>query len=82
MWMAKWREVMSFIETNHRNPSKYDPEERAKFCHWIKHNKKLMKANEMKPERMAAFNELLALSEKHRRKNQYDTIASHSKCPR
>jgi len=37
-WFSKYNEVMSFIETNKRNPSKHNPEERNKFCNWIKHN--------------------------------------------
>jgi len=27
-WMTRYNEVVSFIETNHRNPSKYAPEEK------------------------------------------------------
>ena len=27
-WLTRFNEVMTFIETNHRNPSKYFPEER------------------------------------------------------
>lgn len=26
-WMVRYNEVKGFIETNHRNPSKYNPEE-------------------------------------------------------
>ena len=26
-WIAKYNEVMNFIETNHRNPSKHFPKE-------------------------------------------------------
>lgn len=31
-WLTKYNEVMDFIETNHRNPSRYNPEERYKYC--------------------------------------------------
>ena len=41
-WLNKYEEVVSFIETNHRNPSKYVAEE------------------------------LLALTEQYRRKNQWE----------
>ena len=41
LWLAKYNLVVSFIETNHRNPSKYDPIERGQFCNWLKHNKRL-----------------------------------------
>ncbi len=27
-WMVRYQEVKNFIETNHRNPSKYKPEEK------------------------------------------------------
>lgn len=28
-WISKYNEMVSFIETNERNPSKYDAEERG-----------------------------------------------------
>ena len=71
-WLAKYHEVTSFIETHHRNPSRYDSEERGKYCNWIKHNKKLMNAGEMKEDRVVLFEKLLELGEKYRRVNQYD----------
>lgn len=61
LWLKKYQEVISFIETNHRNPSRYDPEERGKYCNWIKHNKKLMNAGELKAERVEMFKQLLEL---------------------
>lgn len=33
--MTKYNEVVSFIETNHRNPSKYVPEEKL-MVHFLK----------------------------------------------
>lgn len=38
LWLKKYQEIITFIETNHRNPSKHNPEERYKYCNWIKHN--------------------------------------------
>ena len=70
-WLAKFNEVKTFIETNHRNPSKHDPEERFKYYNWLKHNWQLMNQSEMKPERVDAFKELLALCEEHKRVNQF-----------
>ena len=70
-WLIKYNEVIDFIKTNHRNPSKHNPEERFKYCNWIKHNKKLYNAGELKGERMEKFKELLELSEKYKRVNQY-----------
>lgn len=71
LWLKKYQEVKNFIEINHRNPSRYNPEERGKYCNWIKHNKKLLKAGEMKDERVALFEKLLEFGEKYRRVNQY-----------
>ena len=71
LWLSKYHEVMDFMETNHRNPSKHNPEERYKYCNWIKHNKKLLKAGELKEDRVELFKKLLEMGEKYKRKNQY-----------
>lgn len=71
IWQKKYREVIAFIETNKRNPSRYDPEERGRYCNWIRHNKKLLNAGEMKEDRVALFEQLLEKGEKYRRVNQY-----------
>ena len=70
-WIAKYKEVIDFIETNHRNPSKYRIEEHD-MLNWLKANRKVLNAEKMKPERVEKFKELLALTEQHRRKNQYE----------
>lgn len=72
LWLAKYNEIVAFIEREHRNPSKYDPEERGRYFNWVKHNKKLFAAGEMKPERVELFKLLLELGEKYRRVNQYE----------
>ena len=70
-WMANWQEIIDFMETNHRRPSKFVPEERD-MRNWWKHNKKLMNAGTMKEDRVVLFNQLLALGEKYRHVNQYE----------
>lgn len=70
-WQANYNEVRNFIETNRRNLSKYDLEERRLYT-WMKHNRKQMNAGVLRSERIAVFKELLALSEQYRRKNQYE----------
>ena len=70
-WFAKYNEVITFIETNHRNPSKHDAEERFKYYNWLKHNRQLMNQGGMKPERAELFDKLLALCEENKRVNQY-----------
>lgn len=71
-WLKRYQEVKDFIETNHRNPSRYNPEERGRYCNWIKHNKKLMNAGEMKEDRVLLFEKLLELGEIYKRVNQYE----------
>jgi hypothetical protein len=70
-WLAKYNEVKTFIETNHRNPSKYDATERGLYCNWIRHNRKLLKAEQLKEDRVERFYDLLAMMEENKRKNQY-----------
>ena len=70
LWLAKWQEAIDFLETNHRKPSKFIPEERN-LRSWWKHNKKLMNAGELKPERVEMFEQLLELEEKYKHVNQY-----------
>ena len=69
-WQTRYNEVKTFIETNHRNPSKHRLEEHD-MLNWLKANRKRMNAGEMKEERLAMFEELLELGEKYRRVNQY-----------
>lgn len=70
-WKARYEEVKTFIETNKRNPSKHDEEERGKYLNWIKANRKALNAGKMKVERVEKFKELLELVEENKRKNQY-----------
>ena len=51
-WLERYTEVKAFIESNHRNPSRHSPEERFKYCNWLKHNKKLLNAGEIKEYRV------------------------------
>ena len=69
-WMTKYNEVVSFIEANHRNPSKYAPEEKL-LVHFMKRGRKLMNAGELKEPRLGMFKELIMLCEKNKHKNQY-----------
>jgi hypothetical protein len=70
-WNVRYQEVMDFMEKNHRNPSKFIPEERGQYLNWIKHNRKLYSAGLLKEERVGRFKELLALMEEYKRVNQY-----------
>ena len=68
--MAKYSEVKEFIEREHRNPSKYRLEEHD-MLNWLKATRKRMNANELKPERVEAFNKLMVLIEQYKRQNQW-----------
>ena len=70
-WIVRYQEVVSFIEINHRNPSKYRIEEHD-YLNWLKANRKAMNAGKMKLERVEKFRKLLEMTELYRRKNQYD----------
>ena len=70
-WIKRYEEVMSFIESNHRNPSKHRIEEHD-MLNWVKANRKALNAGKLKPERVEAFKRLLAMSEQYRRVNQWD----------
>lgn len=63
-WMVRYQEVKSFIETNHRNPSRHRIEEHD-MLNWLKANRKHLNAGSMKPEREDLFKELLSLIEEH-----------------
>ena len=69
-WMTKYNEVVEFIETNHRNPSRHRIEEHD-MLNWLKATRKRMNAGVLKLERVEAFKELLELMEQYKRKNQY-----------
>ena len=69
-WNIRYKEVVSFIETNHRNPSKHRIEQHD-MLNWVKANRKVMNAGKMKPDRVEMFEKLLALMEENKRVNQY-----------
>jgi hypothetical protein len=70
-WMARYNEVVEFINSNHRNPSRHRIEEHD-MLNWVKANRKAMNAGKMKEERVEAFRQLMAKMEGYKRKNQYE----------
>ena len=69
-WLTKYNEVKEFIEREHRNPSKFIPEERG-LRNWVRHQQKLVNKGELKSNRIDKFNELLRLGENFKHVNQY-----------
>ena len=69
-WLTRYNEVKTFIEENHRNPSKHRIEEHD-MLNWLKANRKHMNSDTLKEPRLSKLKELLALSERFKRINQY-----------
>ena len=69
-WMARYQEVITFIEDKHRNPSRHRIEEHD-MLNWLKANRKHLNAGSLKPERLEPFKRLLVLIEENKRLNQY-----------
>jgi len=70
-WMTKYNEVVEFIESNHRNPSKHRIEEHD-MLNWLKANRKTLNAGKLKQDRVEKFGKLLEMTEQYKRKNQYE----------
>lgn len=70
LWLKNYKEVLDFMETNHRNPSRHRIEEHD-MLNWLKATRKKMNAGELKPERVELFQKLLELGERYKRVNQY-----------
>ena len=69
-WILRYNEVIEFIETNHRNPSKHRIEEHD-MLNWVKQQRKLLNVGKLKAERVEKFRNLLELWEENKRINQY-----------
>lgn len=69
-WQKRYEEVVDFIEVNKRNPSKHVAEERL-MVHFLKRGRKMLNAGELAEPRFSQFLELLELSNRYKRKNQY-----------
>ena len=69
-WFTRYQEMMEFIETNHRNPSKHRLEEHN-MLNWVKQQRKLHNAGKLNLNRVETFKKLMALIEENKRVNQY-----------
>ena len=69
-WLTRYNEVKEFIEREHRNPSKYNMEERNMY-NYIKHTRKQLNQGLLKEDRIDAFEKLLDLCGEYRRVNQW-----------
>lgn len=69
-WQIRYNEVIEFISTNHRNPSKYVDEERN-MVNFLKHTRKQLNQGVLKSDRIKEFNKLLRLMEENKHVNQW-----------
>ena len=69
-WIAKYNEVIVFMNKNHRIPSRHRIEEHD-LLNWLKANRKKMNANELKEPRLAMIKGLLEYGEQYKHKNQW-----------
>lgn len=69
-WQKRYEEVVGFIKANKRNPSKYVADEKL-MVHFLKRGRKMLNAGELAEPRLSQFMELLKLSNKYKRINQY-----------
>ena len=69
-WMARYEEVIRFIETNHRNPSRHRIEEHN-MPSWLKQQRKRIKAGIFMSDRMKMFEKLQVLMDEYKRVNQW-----------
>ena len=72
-WLNNYREVVQYMDTYHRNPSKHRVEDRL-MLNWMKHQRKLMNKGELKPDRLARFKRLMAKGDKLKRVNQWESV--------
>lgn len=69
-WQQQYEQMMSFMEANHRRPSKHRLEEHD-MLNWFKATKKRIAKGELPADRLEKFKELLEVAKEYRRKNQY-----------
>ena len=69
-WKLQYNEVVEFVNSNHRNPSRHRIEEHD-MLNWVKANRKALNGGKLKEERVEKFRKLLELTELYKRKNQY-----------
>ena len=69
-WNLHYEEMMTFMKTYHRRPSKYKLEEHD-MLNWFKATKKRVAKGELSEERLEKFKLLHEVADKYRRLNQY-----------
>ena len=70
-WQRQYEEMMTFMETNHRRPSKHRLEEHD-MLNWFKSTKKQIAKGDYLQDRLEKFAIFMKVADKYRRKNQYE----------
>lgn len=73
-WRKNYDEVVEYMNTYYRNPSKHRVEDHL-MLNWMKHQRKLMNKGELKADRVELFRVLLAKGERLKRANQWGEAA-------
>ena len=76
-WQAKYDRMMTFMNENHRRPSKHRLEEHD-MLNWYKHVKKAIAKGNYPPHRIEKFAILQQVANKYRHKNQYEKRVNES----
>ena len=70
-WQIQYEQMMRFMETNRRRPSKHRLEEHD-MLNWFKSTKKRIAKGDYPQDRLEKFAILMEVADKYRRKNQYE----------
>ena len=70
-WIIRYQVVLDYIELYHGSPSRHRIEEHD-MLNWLKANRKALNAGKLKRERVEKFRKLLEMTEKYKRKNQWE----------
>ena len=79
-WATMYDRILTFIKTNKRRPSKYHEDEKE-MHNWLKHNKKLLNQQRLRPTRLQPLNELFEIIGKYRRVNQHAYLNNEEELP-
>ena len=70
-WQLQYEQMMTFMETYHRRPSKHRLEEHD-MLNWFKATKKRIAKGNYPEDRLEKFKLLMEVADKYRRLNQYE----------
>lgn len=61
-WTQHYEELVAFVKTNKRYPSRHHPEEH-RLLNWLKYNRKMINKGLLRDDRRLLMNELQSLRE-------------------